>query len=110
MNYADEYEFESERLSEEEYNLYKNTTIAISPITEQCMWLLKSDLDENSSHFSTYGVGESFSYKEIYLNYLTKKLKDSLSILEKLSVKPNKPNRFQTTLRNIQELKRSWEK
>jgi hypothetical protein len=103
MNYCDEYEFESERLSEKEYSEYKSICSNISKITSQSLLLRKMDLCKDSSFFEKYASDNQSSSKEEYLDFLSIELKKALNILEKLSVKPNKPNRYRSILRFIME-------
>lgn len=103
MNYRDTYEFEAERLTDEEYPRYKDTCSNITDFVEQGLLVRKSDLLNGSDFIQRFPLYRQSGSIEHYLNELSNKLKEALDILESLSVKPNKPNRFLSTVRSFME-------
>lgn len=103
MNYRDTYEYEAERLTDEEYPRYKDTCTNITNFVEQGLLVRKSDLLNGSDFIQRFPLYRQSESIEHYLNELSNKLKEALDILESLSVKPNKPNRFLSTVRSFME-------
>lgn len=103
MNYSDTYEYEVERLTSEEVLRYKDTCQNIAPIAEQGLLVRKSDLINDTDFikgFPLYRQSESIQH---YLNELSSKLSKALNVLESLSVKPNKPDRYIATVKACME-------
>ncbi len=103
MSYSDGYTYRTEELTAEEYPLYRHACNSALTITEQCMLILKSDLLNDSSILDRLAIQQQYQDIEAYLNELFKKLQETLEILEKLSVKPDKPDRFISTMKMYME-------
>lgn len=103
MSFSDGYTYRSEELTAEEYPLYKHACNCTLTTTEQCVLILKSDLLNDGSILDRFAIQQQYQDIETYLNELSKKLQEALEILEKLSVKPDKPDRFISTMKMYME-------
>lgn len=94
MSFTDRYTYRYEKLNREEYCIYDEVCKNVSDITTQCYFVQKVDLINSSSVLNKfYTVKEAYDIEQ-YLNNLHGELQTALSILEKLSIKPDKPDRF----------------
>lgn len=103
MSFNDPYTYESERLSAEEYTAYKKACLSTSSITEQCLLVRKSDLINDTSTLERFLIRQQYNDIEQYLDDISQKLEIALEVLEKLTIKPEKPNRFISTMKVFME-------
>lgn len=103
MSYSDGYTYKSEELTAEEYPLYKHACKSVLTSTNQCMLILKSDLLNDSPILDRFAIQQHYQDIETYLNEFYKKLQEALEILEKLSVRPDKPDRFISIMKMYME-------
>jgi hypothetical protein len=103
MSFSDGYTYRSEELTAEEYPLYQHECNSALTTTKQCMLILKSDLLNDGSILDRFEIQQQYQDIETYLNELFKKLQEALEVLEKLSVKPDKPDRFISTMKIYME-------
>lgn len=99
MSFADEYDYQSECLTKVEYQNYKTACKSVSSINEQCLLIRRSDLINNSTLLARFSIDQQFVDIEQYLNHLKTKLQEALEVLEKLSVKPDKPHQYISTMK-----------
>lgn len=102
MSFSDD-TYESEKLKTDERPIYWKICNASSELTNSCTILLKSDLLSASTIKSKFTPYNQYTDIESYLNDLSQKLKSILEILESLSIKPDKPNRYINTMKLIME-------
>ena len=103
MNYRDTYEYEVEKLTSEEVPRYKDTCQNIAHIAEQGLLVRKSDLINDTDFIKRFPLYRQSESIEHYLNELSSKLSEALDVLENLSVKPNKPDRYIATVKAYME-------
>ena len=103
LSFSDRYTYRYEDLTDKEYSLYQNVCNSASTIIEQCLVILKSDLLNDSSVLERFLIRQQYQDIENYFNVLYKELKEELEILEKLSIKPDKPNRFISSMKMFME-------
>lgn len=103
MNYRDAYEYEIERLTTEEFPHYMDTCKNIADIAEQGLLIRKSDLINGVDYIQRFPLYKQSKSVEHYLNELSNKLSKALDVFESLSVKPNKPNRYISTVKMSME-------
>lgn len=103
MNYSDTYEYEAERLTREEVRCYKDTCQNIADISKQGLLVRKSDLINDTDILTSFPLYQKSECIEEYINKLSDKLSEALDVLESLSVKPNKPNRYMSTVKAFME-------
>lgn len=103
MSFSDPFTYRYEELTSEEYPLYQHACNSALNTTEQCMLILKSDLLNDDSILDRFAIKKQYQDIETYLNELSKKLQEALEILEKLSIKPDKPDRFISTMKMYME-------
>lgn len=103
MNYRDTYEYEAERLTSEEVLRYKDTCQNIAHIAEQGLLVRKSDLINDTDFIKRFPLYRQSESIEHYLNESSSKLSEALDVLESLSVKPNKPDRYIATVKAYME-------
>lgn len=104
MSFSDGYTYRSEELTAEEYLLYKHACNSTLATTGQCILILKSDMLNDCSILDRFSILQQYQDIETYLNDLHKKLQEALEILEKLSVKPDKPDRFISSMKMFMEI------
>lgn len=103
MSFADGYDYESEKLTDEEYLTYKQICKDTSEVRSQALLVLKSDLLSNNFSIGDIPIQTLYCDIEQYLDDLHQKLHTALNILEELSVKPNKSDRYISTMRMYME-------
>ena len=103
MNYRDTYEYEIERLTREEIPLYKDTCQNIASTIQESLMVRKCDLINDTDSIKKFPLYMQSDNIEDYLNKLFNKLSGALNVLENLSVKPNKPNRYIVTVKAYME-------
>lgn len=101
MNYRDTYEYEVNRLTSEEVSRYKEICKTIAYILEQSLLIRKSDLINNTYFIQRFSLCNQSQSIEHYLDNLSKKLSKSLNVLENLSIKPNEPDRYISTVKSF---------
>lgn len=99
MSFSDTYTYESERLSTEEHVIYVDICQKIRCVTEQCTFIQKQDLINDTLILDKFSIKHHYNDIEQYLDDVSQKLEEALGLLEKLSVKPEKSNRFLSTMK-----------
>ncbi|MDZ5726890.1 MULTISPECIES: restriction endonuclease [unclassified Acetobacterium] len=99
MSFDDVYDYECEKLTIQESIIYRHICNNMRKVTSQSCFVTKSKLMNDNFYIEGTPINSIYSDIEEYLNKLYQKLSDALEILEKLSVKPNKPDRYISTMK-----------
>ncbi|MFC5404662.1 restriction endonuclease [Cohnella soli] len=99
MSFTDGYTYESEKLTDDEFKLYKRICHSISFFISQSIMVSKSELSKDVVIINDIQISELYCDIEQYLNVINQELYMALDVLEELSIKPQKTEKYERTLR-----------
>jgi len=98
-SYLDTYDYEAERLSETEYKEFLNIREKTFSLVQNILLLNKDDFQNNPLLLEKLQYDHEYKDIETCLRDILNLMQESLTVLEQLSVQPNRPNRFMSTIR-----------